>query len=193
MNARRRFLVPLALVFVSLPPDQFLAAQPVQVLPGPAVPGLQPEPQRAYGPSSDTLIARQTADGILEGFRKVYKTDHAPRIVIYVNRALVDTAGGFKVTHPTETHEKTDLATKSSGTNTYAVQEAGTPTLADQQTVREVERLFGRAFRHAGPSSPIRRSRRRSCRISPANLCRATGRLGIARRWRKLPTSQSRS
>jgi hypothetical protein len=53
--------------------------------------------QRVYGPSMDTLISRQTADGILEGFRKVYKTDGAPRVVIYVNRALVDTASGLKL------------------------------------------------------------------------------------------------
>jgi hypothetical protein len=38
--------------------------------------------QRVYGPTADTLIARQAADGILENFRKTYKTDHAPRIVV---------------------------------------------------------------------------------------------------------------
>jgi hypothetical protein len=107
--------------------------------------------QRVYGPSGDTLIARQTADGILEGFRKAYhKTDGAPRIVIYVNRALVDTATGLKLNGRTEQYEKQDAALKTSGTNTYQQKNAPALTLADQQTVREIERLFGRAFRNAG-------------------------------------------
>lgn len=106
--------------------------------------------QRVYGPSGDTLIARQTAEGIIEGFRKAYKTDGAPRIVVYVNRALIDTSNGLKLTGRTEQYEKTDASLKTSGTNTYQQKDAAAPTLADQQTVREVERLVGRAFRNAG-------------------------------------------
>jgi hypothetical protein len=106
--------------------------------------------QRAYGPSADTLIARQTADGILENFRKVYKTDHAPRIVIYVNRALIDTTSGLRLTGHTEKYYNEAGATKTSGENSYAVKDASALTLADLQTVREIERLFGRAFRSAG-------------------------------------------
>jgi hypothetical protein len=109
-----------------------------------------PAQQRVYGPTADTLIARQTADGILEGFRKAYKTDGAPRVVIYVNRALIDTANGLKLTDRTEQFEKTDGSLKTSGTNTYKQKEGTAPKLADQQTVRDIERLFGRAFRHAG-------------------------------------------
>lgn len=117
---------------------------------GPAV-GQPAQPQqRVYGPTSDTLIARQTAEGILEGFRKAYKTDGAPRVVVYVNRALVDTSSGLKLTDRTEQFEKTDTSLKTSGTNTYKQKDAPAPTLADQQTVREIERLFGRAFRNAG-------------------------------------------
>ena len=114
---------------------------------GPAAP---PQQQRLYGPSADTLIARQTADGILEGFRNAYKTDGAPRVVIYVNRALVDTGSGLRLTDRSERFEKSDSSLKSSGTNTYKHKDGTTPTLADQQTVRDIERLFGRAFRHAG-------------------------------------------
>ena len=110
----------------------------------------QKDGQRLYGPSGDTLIARQNADGILEGFRKVYKTDHAPRIVIYVNRALVDTSSGLKLTGHTEKYYTEASATKTSGENTYKVKDAPEPTLADLQTVREIERLFGRVFRNAG-------------------------------------------
>jgi len=114
-------------------------------------PGQAAQPaQRVYGPSGDTLIARQAADGVLEGFRKVYVSDGAPRVVVYVNRTLVDTADGLKLTERTEYFEQSGEATKTSGTNIYKAKETAVPALADQQTVREVERLFGRAFRHAG-------------------------------------------
>ncbi len=107
--------------------------------------------QRLYGPTADTLVARPTAEGVIEGFRKSYKTDGTPRIVVYVNRALVDTAGGLKLTDRVEQFEKSETAHKTSGTNTWKVAPGkSAPTLADQQTVREIERLFGRAFRHAG-------------------------------------------
>jgi len=110
-----------------------------------------PNEQRVYAPANDALISRQAADGVLEGFRKAYnKDDHAPRVVVYVNRALVDTASGLKLTSHTEHYEKSDAAAKTSGDNTYTVKDAATPSLADQQTVREVERLFGRVFRNAG-------------------------------------------
>lgn len=117
--------------------------------PSPA-PSLGQPAQRVYGPSGDTLITRQAADGVFEGFRKVYKTDGAPRIVIYVNRALIDTASGLKLTERLENFEKADASLKTSGSNTYKARDAAAPALADQQTVREIERLFGRAFRHAG-------------------------------------------
>lgn len=156
MNCSLLFL-PLALVpsllaqanssTAPMPPPVAQAAP--RVTPS-LLPPDQSSAQRIYAPSPDTLIARQTAEGILEGFRKYYKTDGAPRVVIYVNRALVDTASGLKLTDRTEHFETTDGAVKSSGTNTYKAKEAAAPTLADQQTVREVERLFGRAFRHAG-------------------------------------------
>ncbi len=123
-----------------------------QAMPRSPAPGLQigEAQQRLYAPSADTLVAQPTAEGILEGFRKAYKTDGAPRVVIYVNRALIDTASGLKLTGRTEQFEKTEVALKTSGTNSYKASEAPAPTLADQQTVREIERLFGRAFRHAG-------------------------------------------
>ncbi len=128
------------------PPMVVAQAYPAVTAPLPAGSG-----QQVYGPSADTLVARQTADGILENFRKVYKTDHAPRMVIYVNRALVDTASGFKLTGHTEKYYTEDnKVTKTSGENTYVAKDAPAPTLADQQTVREIERLFGRAFRNAG-------------------------------------------
>lgn len=120
----------------------------------PANPNIGPNfGQRSYGPgpSADTLISREMADGVLEGFKKAYVKDGAPRVVIYVNRALVDTAQGLKVTGRTEQFEQAGAALKTTGTHTYrAASTAAAPTLADQQTVREIERLFGRVFRHGG-------------------------------------------
>ena len=135
-------LVPLgALIFsATLPAQESRDAAPVPPpvaqapvrLPSPEIPRAN-QGQRVFPPSPDTLVSRQNAEGVLEGFRRVYKTDGAPRIVIYVNRALVDPAPvareGEKSTPPPP---------------------RPAPALADQQTVREVERLFGRAFRHAG-------------------------------------------
>lgn len=148
-------IVPCAIFAQSAPPAPTTPPPVSQTTPRitPDVPQLSPpvQPQqRVYGPSPDTLIARQTADGILEGFRNAYKTDGAPRVVIYVNRALVDTANGLKLTDRTEHFEKKDKSLQTSGTNTYKQKEGTAPTLADQQTVRDIERLFGRAFRHAG-------------------------------------------
>lgn len=152
-------LVPLTLGFASAliaqstpppapPPVVQAAPRAPSVVPQPGVPA-QPA-QRVYGPSSDTLVSRQAADGVLEGFRKVYQQDGAPRIVVYVNRTLVDTANGLRLTERTENFERANDSSKATGTNTYKVKEGATPTLADQQTVREIERLFGRVFRHGG-------------------------------------------
>ena len=92
-------------------------------------PVLTAEAPRLYAPSPDTLVAKVSADGVIEGFRKSYARDGAPRIVIYVNRALVE---------------------QRRAPDGTAAPEPPAPRLADRQTVREVERLFGRAFRHAG-------------------------------------------
>ena len=109
----------------STPPP--VAQAPVRA-PVPEIPRATPG-QRVFPPTPDTLVSRQNAEGVLEGFRRAHQTDGAPRIVIYVNRALFDPSPAADgKTAPART----------------------TPALADQQTVREVERLFGRAFRHAG-------------------------------------------
>ncbi len=112
-----------------------LAAEPpppvthVVRLPAPQ-PRLPAEAPRVYAPSPDTLVAKVTADGVIEGFRRSYARDGAPRMVIYVNRALIE---------PRRAPDGTAVAP-----------EPAAPRLADRQTVREIERLFGRAFRHAG-------------------------------------------
>ncbi|MCX6954284.1 MAG: hypothetical protein NTV51_19200 [Verrucomicrobia bacterium] len=156
MNLRSFLLAPFTFVVVPALLAQADAPPPppppvYQALPAaPAESLAQAGPQRVYGPTNDTLIARQSAAGIIEGFKKVYKTDGAPRIVIYVNRTLVDTTSGLKLTGHSEKYYKDGDAVKTSGENSYTVKDATAPTLADQQTVREIERLFGRAFRNGG-------------------------------------------
>ena len=151
---RYTFLLAAPVLMLAQPavsPPPVAQAAPAVVAPGPQIgPVAQQPQQRVYAPAADTLIAQQTAEGILEGFRKTYLTDGAPRVVIYVNRALVDTGNGLKLTDRTERFEKTDTSLKTSGTNTYKLKDGTAATLADQQTVRDIERLFGRAFRHAG-------------------------------------------
>ncbi|MDP3070351.1 MAG: hypothetical protein Q8N18_08690 [Opitutaceae bacterium] len=148
MNRLPSLLAPLSCLLAP-----FLAAQSPEQAPPipppivqappralPANPSIGPSfGQRGYGLDADTLISRQTADGILEGFKKAYVKDGAPRVVIYVNRALIDPSTGRA--------ESTE--TSGSAPKTGAAQRTA-PALADQQTVRDIERLFGRAFRHAG-------------------------------------------
>jgi hypothetical protein len=112
--------------------------------------------QRLYGANATPLIAPAAAQAVVDKFRAAYGTASAPRLVIYVNRSLVD-AAGLKLTGRTEsyTEKSTDgktTSTKTKGTSTYATKDASTPapTLADQQTVRDIERLVGRAFRSGG-------------------------------------------
>lgn len=158
----RLLLAPLALG-LGLPLVAQPATQPPPTPPPvsqafPGTPGtrLPAGEQRIYtSAAAETLVARETAEGVVENFRKAYvpAAAAAPRIVVYVNRALVDTtASGLRLTARTERFEKDGASTKTSGENTYAVKDAAAPApaLADQQTVREVERLFGRVFRAAG-------------------------------------------
>ena len=97
-----------------------------------------------------TLVPPEVLDSVVAKFRTTYGSADAPRIVIYVNRDLVDTTSGLKLTAHTENYETADNSTKTSGQNTYTAAAGTAPTLADKQTVREIERLFGRVFRNGG-------------------------------------------
>jgi hypothetical protein len=150
------FVLP-ALSIVALAQQAAQPEPPVPVTPAwPAAPA-QPAPpaeQRLYGPNAAALIAPAAAQAVVDKFRAAYGTAGAPRLVVYVNRALIDTAG-LKLTGRTEKYsEKTAdgkvVATETSGTHTYAAKDAAAFTLADQQTVRDIERLVGRAFRNGG-------------------------------------------
>jgi hypothetical protein len=97
-----------------------------------------------------TLVPPEMLDSVVAKFRTAYGSADAPRIVIYVNRDLVDTTSGLKLSGHTENYETADASSKTSGQNTYSATAAAAPTLADKQTVREIERLFGRVFRNGG-------------------------------------------
>lgn len=122
-----------------------------QTMPAAAAPVPPATEQRVYAPRNEPLIPRADADAIVDRFHKAYVGEHALRVVVYVNRALVDAGSGLKLTAHTEHYENDGTATKTSGDNTYQTKDTpATPTLADQQTVREIERLVGRVFRNAG-------------------------------------------
>ena len=153
-------LVLPALSVVALAQATAPATEPpvpvTQAWPAAAAQPAAPAEQRLYGANATPLIAPAAAQAVVDKFRAAYGTASAPRLVIYVNRSLVDVAG-LKLTGRTEsyTEKSTDgktTSTKTKGTSTYATKDASTPapTLADQQTVRDIERLVGRAFRSGG-------------------------------------------
>lgn len=82
-------------------------------------------------PRLPLLISPEEAQGIIDRFRTNYVRSDNPRILIFVNRHLVEPR-------------------TVSSTNPPAPEPA--PTLADRQTIRDVERLFGRPLRLANAS-----------------------------------------
>lgn len=69
-----------------------------------------------------------------------------------VNVAIGGNAGGSETATTPGKGTVESKANKVSAENTYTAGEKAVATLADRQTVREVERLFGRPFRVAGAS-----------------------------------------
>lgn len=149
--------------------------------------------QQLYSPEERTVIPPAQARQVVDRFAGAYDKLGRPRILFFVNRDLVDTQSGVKLTRRTErteaergeirsdvdasaaqnapqTQVNVNLAgqsasvaqppvgrgttTRSServtGENTYEAKQAPQYSLADRQTVRDVERLFGRPFRAAG-------------------------------------------
>lgn len=148
--------------------------------------------QRLYTPGVTIIPAEQAAQ-IVEEFRAAYGRLEQPRMVIYVNRELVEDRDGLRLTGrkehveterderssthagaPTSAQPQTQVNVAVSGNagdntstaygpgevrgsrervsadNTYERTDSAAPTLADRQTVRDVERLFGRPLRIAG-------------------------------------------
>ncbi len=144
------------------------------------------------------LIAPETAKALVDRFKANYSKLGSPRMVVYVNRDLVDENSGVKLAERKERVQRNTTEVKSeykanpnvppnNGTipnggnvtivgdvgnrnnvpgsgnvntktekstqeNTYRNTEKTASTLADKQTVRDVERLFGRPLRMAGAS-----------------------------------------
>lgn len=146
------------------------------------------------------LIPPEQAQAVLERFAESYEALGSPRVLIYVNRELVDQTSGWTLATrnrqtqtirgdvtrefepatnaaetappatPTDisgsviigdvqggspapgTNRTTGQVEKISERNTFRARAPKEFTLADRQTVRDVERLFGRPLRMAGVS-----------------------------------------
>jgi hypothetical protein len=115
--------------------------------------------QKPYGGHAP-LIAPQQAQDIIDRFKAAYPKLGNPRFLIYVNRDLVNLAS-----RPTVSQQHIE-STKNFGNGSagdagsikttteqgFHTAETSPPTLADRQTMRDVERLFGRPLRQAGAS-----------------------------------------
>jgi hypothetical protein len=141
------------------------------------------------------LVTKEQADAVVNKFREAYPKLGNPRVLLYVNRELVDSESGMKLTarnekvDTTRTKVKSTVDARSNSTRGNVTINAGNNatvngganldfpgkgtikkksdtihtenrysttdkkrTLADRQTVRDVERLFGRPLRAAGVS-----------------------------------------
>jgi hypothetical protein len=122
----------------------------------PAGPG--EENQKLFALSA-TLVAPEAARAVVEKFKPAYEKLGRPRLVFYVNRELITAEGALALKARTENTEATRAETKGApesttekvaATNSYEAVPTAALTLADRQTIRDVERLFGRPFRAAG-------------------------------------------
>jgi len=123
-----------------------------------------PDNQQLYGGVQAPLVTPGAAKALIDKFRAAFVQNEGPRFIFYVNRELIDAESGLKLTQRTERTEaeRSETANGSAAPapstqnekiiadNTYEAKDASEPTLADRQTVRDVERLFGRPFRAAG-------------------------------------------
>ncbi|HLP78706.1 MAG TPA: hypothetical protein VK327_17510, partial [Candidatus Paceibacterota bacterium] len=127
----------------------------------PAAPAQRPAPVYVYDQKPlagrQPLVTQEQAQTIINRFKEAYPKLGSPRLLIYVNRELVDEQSGIKLIKREEKIEtsrggtNTELSVRSTGENSYRADTAkAAPTLADRQTVRDVERLFGRPLRTAG-------------------------------------------
>ena len=105
------------------------------------------------------LMTGERADAIINQFKAAYPKLGSPRFVITVNRELVNEHSAMKLTGRTEHVEAqrnlngaADGTVKTINQNTYVSTGKAEPTLADKQTMRDVERLFGRPLRAASAS-----------------------------------------
>jgi len=106
--------------------------------------------QRAVVPAAPApLVSADQAQLIVDKFKVAYAKLGYPRLLIYVNRHLVDEISGLKLTARTEKVEGATGNETTARESRYRRTERK-ESLADRQTVRDIERLFGRPFRMAG-------------------------------------------
>lgn len=133
------------------------------------------------------LVPPEQAQSVIDRFRETYENLGSPRVLVYVNRELIDRESGLSLSARSEETERIrskgaidkdakpttrddstigDAAKEGTGgagrtngagefervtgRNTYRVRQPSKPSLADRQTVRDVERLFGRPLRLSG-------------------------------------------
>jgi hypothetical protein len=128
------------------------------------------------------LVTPEQAQTIINRFKEAYPKMGNPRILLYINRELVDEESGLKLSARSEQVESVrgdaklraddkaagnrPAATNSGSAqaasavpgnsdrvtakNTYRIRDRKQPVLADRQTARDVERLFGRPLRLGG-------------------------------------------
>ncbi len=144
------------------PPPQTYIAEP----PPPPLATLQTPPNQVYVYDQKPLAAKpalvtpEQAQTIINRFKAAYPKLGSPRLLIYVNRELVDEQAGMKLIHRSENIESSRNPASSNAAsnvkrvenNEYRSDGKAQSTLADKQTVRDVERLFGRPLRDAGAS-----------------------------------------
>lgn len=198
-------LVPLAL---AAPADKPMAKQPPPPVVTAPAPGAPPAPAGAYVYEQKpiaglpVLVTPEQAKAVIDRFKEGYKKLGNPRLLIYVNRELVDEKSGMRLKSNTEntTFERSETKTdfkldpdaakalgaqggariraggdvtiqgegrygvgalpgkgttatvneKGSGNKTFTHTDRPEAALADKQTMRDVERLFGRPLRHGG-------------------------------------------
>ncbi|HEY0966018.1 MAG TPA: hypothetical protein VGD88_01400 [Opitutaceae bacterium] len=151
-------LVPAAVL--AQPADRYAGERPPVSLAAPAAAPAPaaPSEQRLYAPAA-TLIAPEKAQQVVEAFRAAYAKLGSPRMIIAVNRELVDSGSGLQLTGRKEKTESTRSEYSGSSSsktdtvkaeNTYTAATPAKTTLADRQTVRDIERLFGRPLRVGG-------------------------------------------
>ena len=143
------------------PPPPDVVVQP----PPPPIAVMKTQPQQVYVYDQKPLAGRpalvtpEQAQSIINRFKAAYPKLGSPRFLIYVNRELVDEQSGMKLIHRDEHLESGRNASNSTNAaasvksvenNEYRSDGKAPPTLTDKQTVRDVERLFGRPLRDAG-------------------------------------------
>jgi hypothetical protein len=107
--------------------------------------------QKAMG-GRPVLVTPEQANTLIEKFKAGYPKLGSPRLVIFVNRELIDQSTGLRLIARIEKTEATTNAhaPKVTSENRYRLYDRSAPSMADKQTLRDVERLFGRPLRMGG-------------------------------------------